>query len=124
MKMRSFVVAFLLILPVSTYAINVGDYLIDADIGQYSRSYPGACPKGVGIVAGVGHSKLDHTDYACDIRYYNEALDLGVEVRVTQHAGGDSDKWLLHEVEDAYRDGEMERLGLVTKGVRLRDMSY
>ncbi|HMK49064.1 MAG TPA: hypothetical protein VK435_03345 [Thermodesulfovibrionales bacterium] len=43
-----------------------------------------------------------------------------VEVQVTQHAGTDSDKWLLHEVEDGYRDGEMESLGRLTDGAILR----
>ena len=55
------------------------------------------------MVAGAGHFRLDHVDYACDIRYYNETLDLGVEVQVTQHVGSDSDKWLLHEVESSFR---------------------
>jgi hypothetical protein len=72
------------------------------------------------VVAGAGHFRLDHVDYACDIRYYNETLDLGVEVQVTQHAGGDSDKWLLHELEDSYRDDEVETLGLLTEGAILR----
>lgn len=103
MKKILIVVASLLLQPVSTYALAAADYLIDTDIGQYSRSYPGACPKGTGSVAGAGHFKLDHTDYACDIRYYNEALDLGVEVQVTQHSDSESDRWLLHEVERDFR---------------------
>jgi hypothetical protein len=96
-------VALTLIYPIPAFALNVPDYLIDADIGQYSRSYPGACPKGSGIIAAAGHFKVDHIDYACDIRYYNETLDLGVSVQITQHAGSDSDKWLLHEVDKDYR---------------------
>jgi hypothetical protein len=96
--------ALMLILPVSGYAITVSDYLIDSDIGQYSTSYPGACPKGTGILASIGHFKVDHTDYACDIRYYNETLDLGVEVQVTKHAGSDSDKWLQHELDIEFRN--------------------
>ncbi len=56
--------------------------------------------------------------------YLGETDDLpSPTVQVTQHAGSDSDKWLLHEVEDGYRDGEMERLGLVTQGARLRDIN-
>ena len=90
-------------ISISAYAQTVADYLIDADIGQYSRSYPGGCPKGSGVIAGAGHFRIDHTDYACDIRYFNEAIDLGVEVQVTQHAGGDSDRWMQHEVEMTYQ---------------------
>jgi hypothetical protein len=94
----------MLVLPLMAQAITVTDYLIDADIGGYSRSYSGSCTKGAGAIAGAGHFKLDHTDYACDIRYYNETIDNGVEVQVTKHAVSDSDKWLLHEVEDGFKD--------------------
>ncbi len=94
----------MLVLPTITYAVTVADYLIDSDIGEYSRSYPGACPKGSGVLAGAGHFKIDHTDYACDIRYYNEAIDNGVEVQVTKHTRDDSDKWLLHEVSAEFRN--------------------
>jgi hypothetical protein len=87
-----------------TAAINVAEYLIEADIGQYSISYPGTCPRGSGVVAGAGHFRMDHVDHACDIRYYDETLDLGVEVQVTQHAGSDSDKWLLHELDMDFRN--------------------
>ena len=106
--MKKAIIWILLIPMVGTFdlawSINVADYLIENDIGQYSPSYTGDCPKGSGIVAGAGHFRKDHTDYACDIRYYNETLDLGVEVQVTQHAGSDSDKWLLHEVDAEFRN--------------------
>jgi hypothetical protein len=110
----------LVLFPLSVYSQTVPNYLIDADIGQYSRSYPGACPKGSGVLAGAGHFKIDHTDYACDIRYYNEAIDLGVEVQVTQHTGGDSDKWLLHELEDSYRSNDQSRPGLLSRGAVIK----
>ncbi len=97
-------IVLLLLQPVVVCAITVSDYLIDADIGQYSKSYPGSCPKGSGIVAGAGHFKIDHSDNACDIRYYNEASDLGVEVQVTKHSGSDSDKWLGHEIDIEFRN--------------------
>jgi hypothetical protein len=97
-------IVLLLFQPIRVSAISVADYLVDTDIGSYSKSYAGACAKGSGIIAGAGHFRLDHIDSVCDIRYYNEALDLGVEVQVTQHAGSDSDRWLLHEVERDFRN--------------------
>jgi hypothetical protein len=99
-----FVIASLLIMPLRTYAATVTDCLIDTDIGEYTRSYPGSCPKGSGIVAGTGHFKPDHIDYACDIRYYNETIDNGVEVQVTNHSGSESDKWLGHELDAEFRN--------------------
>jgi len=103
MKKILFVIVTLLFFPIRTHALSVTDFLIDSDIGEYSRSYPGSCPKGSGIVAGAGHFKPDHTDYACDIRYYNEVSDNGVDVQVTHHAGDDSDKWLGHELDKSFR---------------------
>jgi hypothetical protein len=103
MKKILLLLIVLLLEPLSASAITVSDYLIDADIGQFSKSYPGACPKGSGVVASAGHFKIDHTDYACDIRYYNESANLGIEVQVTKHAGSDSDKWLLHELDKGFR---------------------
>jgi hypothetical protein len=51
--------------------------------------------------------------------------DLGIRVEVTQHPSSDSDQWLLHEIEDSYRDGEDEngRMGLLSgMGVKIRDI--
>jgi len=110
MKLKSFnnifsisLLGMFLLLPLETHAITIADYLIDADIGEYSRSYPGSCPKGSGGLASAAHFKSDHADYACDIRYYNEILDNGVEIHVTQHEGTDSDKWLMHELDSDFR---------------------
>ena len=71
------------------------------------------------MIAATGHFGGDHEDITCRRGYYNLQQDLAVSIQVTQHAGSDSDKWLLHEVEDGYRDGEMERLGLLTEGTVL-----
>jgi hypothetical protein len=90
--------------PLSGFAITVSDYLIDSNIGGYSRSYPGSCPEGSGKLAGADHFTDDHTDYACDIRYYTRAARLGVEVQVTKHSGSDSDKWLKHELDLEFRN--------------------
>lgn len=57
-----------------------------------------------GILAGSGHFLLDHFDVTYSTEYQNDTLHLGMEVVVTQHAGGDSDKWLVHELDIAFRD--------------------
>jgi hypothetical protein len=104
MKKTLTLIVLLLLQPLSGFAITVSDYLIDANIGDYSRSYPGSCPEGSGILAGADHFMEDHTDYACDVRYYKKVTRLGIEVQVTKHSGSDSDKWLAHEVERGFRD--------------------
>lgn len=123
MKIYFALIMLALLMPKSSFAIPVSDYLIDTDIGEYSRSYPGACPEGSGIVAGVDHFMVDHIDYACDIRYYKKIARLGVEVQVTQHAGADSHNWLLHEVEIGYRDSSSEKLGLLHKGAYIEKIN-
>jgi hypothetical protein len=97
-------ISFMLMLPTVTFAQNVTDYLVNTDIGQYLKSYLGECSRHSGVIVSAGHFEIDHTDYVCDIRYYNETLDNGVDVEVTQHAGSDSDKWLLHEVDRDFRN--------------------
>lgn len=116
-----FVMILMVAMHGTAYTLNVSDYLIDTVIGEYSKSYDGSCPKGSGVIAGAGHFKIDHIDYACDIRYYNELIDNGIEVQVTQHAGGDSDKWLLHEVEDSFRDPDVLEASLA-EGTRIREI--
>ena len=101
------------------YSQNPSDYLICEDIGGFKK-YGCSCGNGPGILGPTGHFGEDHKDISCDVTYHIMPLRLAVKVEVTQHAGGDSDKWLLHEVEDSYRDDEMETLGLLTKGAILR----
>ena len=117
------ILTFLLIVTNSGYAQNASDYLILQSIGNFYNSGKGKCGKGSGLIAAAGHFKEDHSDLNCRTGYYNTPQDIAVSVQLTQHSGSDSDKWLLHEVEDGYRDGEMERLGLLTKGARLRDIN-
>jgi hypothetical protein len=56
-----------------------------------------------GVLAGTDHFDLDHDDITYETDYESDVADLGIEVQVTQHAGADSDKWLLHEVERDFR---------------------
>mgnify|MGYP001617340262 CR=1 FL=1 len=90
---------FLLISP--TYAQDISNYLITTDIGPYKRITKGG-PSG-NILAGADHFGLDHKDAAYGISYVNDESKMWIEVQLTQHSGSDSDKWLLHEVEDGYR---------------------
>lgn len=96
---------------------SISDYLIMQNIGGYVwktqskdfitgqlHSIPGySVRSAAGILAGANHFDIDHTDTTYETRYINNVAEFGVEVQVTQHAGGDSDRWLLHEVEDGFR---------------------
>jgi len=113
---------FLLLSAILGYTQNASDYLILESIGDYHNSGKGKCGKGSGVIAATGHFKENHDDLTCRTGYYNAQDDLAVSIQVTKHAGSESDKWLLHEVEDGYRSDEVEKLGLPTKGVRLRQI--
>ena len=82
-------------------AQTVSDLLINNDIGSY-RKITGGGPSG-GILTGANHFYLDHSDKSLDIAYVNDAQKMWVDVEVTQHAGGDSDRWLLHELDIEFR---------------------
>jgi len=96
-------------------AQSVADYLILQDIGQYKLSIPekmipGFAPiggprtfDGAGVVAGTGHF-TDHVDKSYEVMYLGGDANASPTVQVTQHAGSDSDKWLLHEMDSAFRD--------------------
>ncbi len=118
------IVIFSILLLVSQiFGQEISDYLIVNDIQGFIASKNPSSGQGPGILAGAKHFYHDHQDMTYRISYFNLQTRVGPEIQVTQHAGSDSDKWLLHEVEDGYRDGEMERLGLVTQGARLRDIN-
>jgi len=111
-------IAMLMLSGASLFAAeDVSTYLIINDISQYKRltwtidiitekvktipgytihSYPG-------VVAGADHFSFDHLDMTYETKYQSEELDMGMSVQVTKHAGSDSDKWLLHEVEKGFR---------------------
>ena len=125
----SLIIVLLMPEPGSSQAIS--DYLILQDIGAYKldkpeKMFPGEPPsggpkasEGAGILSGSGHFP-DHVDKTYEVMYLGGGAYASPTVMVTQHAGSDSDKWLLHEVEDGYRDDEMATLGLVTEGAILR----
>ena len=126
MKLTKFMTIALLIAFISlSYSTaqcfnNLSDCLVTNDIGKYiydvkTTRLGNAC----GVVGGADHFKVDHVDSVCSGEYSNinevrsyqtreEIVNnlISVDVQVTQHAGGDSDRWLLHEVEDGYRRGK------------------
>lgn len=106
----------------------VSDYLIINDIGSYKfvtemkdfitgqvKPKSGyTLRNGPGDLIATGHFYLDHIDKTYETDYINSASEMAVEVQVVQHSGLDSDLWLLHEVEDSYRDGNIETIGFLT----------
>lgn len=119
---------------------NLGDCLVTTDIGKYIYDVKTArLGNAAGVVGGADHFKIDHVDSICsgeysninEVRVYQTREEIvnhlvSVDVQVTQHTGGDSDRWLLHEVEDSYRDGDDGdgRLGLFSgAGVKIREIT-
>ena len=100
------------------YAQNPSDYLILQNIGSYKFSTQSVNPvtdevkqipgytilKNAGVLISTGHFRLDHKDITYKTDYESDVADLGVEIQVTQHAGSDSDRWLLHEVDRNFRN--------------------
>jgi hypothetical protein len=128
----------LFLLPIILCAQSVSDYLILQNIGSYKFSTQSVNPitdevkqipgytilKNPGVLTGTDHFRIDHKDTTYETDYESDVTDIGVEVQVTQHTGGDSDRWLLHEIEDSYRDGdEHAKLGLLIQATRLREIN-
>jgi hypothetical protein len=105
MKMITLIYAFLIaiLLPVVTLAVDVADLLITQDIGQFMFRGKGG-GQGSGILSTVDHFSKDHIDESYSGVYFNKPVKIGVNVEVTRHVGSDSDKWLLHEVEQDFRN--------------------
>ena len=122
----------LLSVPVNAYSQAISDYLILQDIGVYQidkprKHLPGEPPWGgpkVGKNAGVvgGSHFPDHIDMSYVVMYLGPDSYVSPIVTITQHSGGDSDKWLLHEVEISYRSSKTERLGMLLQGAFTRNI--
>ncbi|MBU0673442.1 MAG: hypothetical protein KJ950_02210 [Proteobacteria bacterium] len=113
---------------------NPSDCLIENDIGIYNyRPNSSNLGNGSGIVGPTGHF-TDHLDNVCSGKYSNidqirglpidEARQkiISINIQVTQHTGGDSDQWLLHEVEDGYRDSDQLE-AVLSEASRLRTIN-
>lgn len=91
-----------LLIGSSVHSQDINNYLIIEDVGNYKKITKGG-PAG-NILAAAGHFGLDHKDKSYGIAYVNDETQIWVNVRVTQHAGSDSDKWLLHELDMDFRN--------------------
>ncbi len=127
--MKKIVMVCILILRVTMpddgLANIVADYLILTDIGPYKFVGKGKGGHGSGILTQADHFGEDHTDESYRGSYIDRAQKIGVKIQITKHAGFDSDKWLLHELESSYRDNDNSdsRLGLLSgAGVKTREI--
>lgn len=117
-KIMLLLVLSLMVNPTITNA-TVTDYLILGDIGSYKlftgiqgRVFSGPPSKYSqtatgGILDAAGHFSEGDTSYEASYTEIGGSWPF-VKVQVTQHAGSDSDKWLLHEVESSFRGREKE----------------
>jgi hypothetical protein len=123
MKLIKFTTMVFLIVFISlTYSTaqgftNLSDCLVTTDIGKYIYDVKTArLGNAAGVVGGADHFKIDHVDSICSGEYSNinevrvfqtreEIVNnlVSVDVQVTQHTGGDSDRWLLHELDAEFR---------------------
>ncbi len=104
----------LFILTLRAFAQASSDYLILQDIGSYKiasqesklpdRSGPEADAHGPGILGRAGHYSADHADTTYRVTYIGGDGMPSPTVVVTQHAGSDSDQWLLHEIDWEFRN--------------------
>lgn len=102
--MKKILVMILLALPALGLAQEIGNYLIMNDIGEYKFRPKRVITIGnAGVLVPTGHFP-GHGDMTYEGIYIHPQTYLGVTVQVTQHAGSDSDKWLLHEVERDFRN--------------------
>jgi hypothetical protein len=121
----SAVISFIFVCAALVSAQEISNYLITSNIGDFIASVNPTSGKGPGIVVGADHFYRDHADMTYRISYFNLQTKVGPEIQVAQHAGSYSDKWLLHEVEDSYRDKDDsdKRLGLLSgAGIKIREV--
>jgi len=140
MKLSLSIAGLLVILFFSNAVLaqNTDDYLILSDIGPYKldrpeKLLPGRGPIGgpeiLDLPGGVGiadHYNFDHIDKMYKVMYIGGNGIPSPTVYVTKHAGSDSDRWLLHEIEDRYRDGDDTdgRFGLLSSvSVKIRQIA-
>ncbi len=140
MRNKSLIISFivLFLIPLTGFSQTVSDYLILQDMGSYKldrpeKMLPGRPPMGgpetfdsPGVIGAADHFSLDHTDKTYKVMYIGGNGLPSPTVKVTKHSSSDSDKWLLHEVEDSYRnnDDSDKRLGLLSgAGVKIREIA-
>jgi len=85
-------------------AQDIAAHLITTDIDVYRPSKNPSGGLGPGVLALADHFFYDHHDVNYRISYFDLATKTGATVQVTEHSGGDSDRWLLHEAEMEFRN--------------------
>jgi len=113
--MRRIIITIICFFPILCFAQSISDYLILQDIGPYKlftgitgRAFSGP-PKQYsqtstgGIVDAADHFSENDISYDASYTEPNSKWPF-VKVEVTQHSGGDSNKWLQHEVERGFKD--------------------
>lgn len=107
-------IVFLGIGHATCIAQEAGDLLILQDIGPHrldrpEKMFPGEPPSGgprvkdgAGVLAVTDHLP-DHTDSTAEVMNFGGKAQASPTVMVTRHAGADSDRWLLHEVEESFQ---------------------
>ncbi len=134
MRIALFIISCLVltIIPSAGFSQTSSDYLILQDIGTYKldrpeKIFPGEQPiggsrtaDGPGIIGPTGHFP-DHADKTYEMMYIGGNGLPSPTVQVTKHSSSDSDKWLLHEVEDGYRAPDLLEANW-SQGARVRDI--
>ena len=101
--MKKILALIMLALPALVLAQEIGNYLVMNDIGEYKFRPKRVVTIGnAGVLVPTGHFP-GHGDMTYEGIYIHPQTYLGVEVKITQHVGSDSDKWLLHEVDKEFR---------------------
>lgn len=104
MKKTLILMLMLLLLPGISSSQEVGNFLILNDIGEYKFRPNRVITIGnAGVLVPTGHFP-GHGDMTYEGIYIHPQTYLGVTVKVTQHAGADSDRWLLHELGAEFRN--------------------
>ena len=96
--------------PAHVLSQGVADYLILQDIGQFrltkpEKMFPGEPPSGGPRTYDgdksvyIARHFIDHIDKSYEVMYLGGGANSSPTVKVAQHVGGDSDKWLRHEIE-------------------------
>ncbi len=98
------IMIYILLPIVKASGQDISSYLILEDINGFRASKNPSTGQGPGVLVAAGHFYHDHKDMTYRISYFNLQTRVGPDVQVTQHAGVESDKWLLHEVDRSFRN--------------------
>lgn len=132
--MKRFVVLIIIVAACIPAYAAVSDYLILQDIGPYridrpQKDMPGEPPWGGPRIYQLAELKSsyhfqDHIDTVYKAMYLGGTEGIAAPtVFVTHHAGGDSDRWLLHEMELTMESADKDEFGRRAKSAVLRKIN-